>query len=82
MRATFAAPVGDLGLILLISTTGQVLAAAFAGMLIRRLGVPVLLVRSDIPLRRRPLVGCHPGPVVYGSRLELAGLCWPTSTPG
>jgi len=44
MRATFAAPVGDLGLILLIATAGSVLVTAFVGPLIRRLGVPALLV--------------------------------------
>src|SRR5690348_2372624 len=43
MRATFGAPVGDLGLILLISTAGSVLVTAVVGPLIRRLGVPTLL---------------------------------------
>jgi len=43
MRATFGAPVGDLGLILLISTIGSVLVTAVVGPLIRRLGVPALL---------------------------------------
>jgi fucose permease len=43
MRATFGAPVGDLGLILLIATAGSVLATAFVGPLIRRLGVPAML---------------------------------------
>jgi fucose permease len=43
MRATFGAPVGDLGLILLIATAGSVLVTAFVGPLIRRLGVPALL---------------------------------------
>jgi fucose permease len=43
MRATFGAPVGDLGLILLISTVGSVLVTGFVGPLIRRLGVPALL---------------------------------------
>ena len=43
MRATFGAPVGDLGLILLIATAGSVLVTAFVGPLIRRLGVPLLL---------------------------------------
>jgi len=43
MRATFHAPVGDLGLILLISTVGSVLVTAVVGPLIRRLGVPALL---------------------------------------
>jgi len=43
MRATFNAPVGDLGLILLIATAGSVLVTAFVGPLIRRLGGPALL---------------------------------------
>src|SRR5689334_22259073 len=43
MRGTFGAPVGDLGLILLISTAGSVLVTAVVGPLIRRLGVPTLL---------------------------------------
>lgn len=43
MRATFGAPVGELGLILLITTAGSVLITAFVGPLIRRLGVPTLL---------------------------------------
>ena len=43
MRATFGAPVGDLGLILLTVTAGSVLITAFVGPLIRRLGVPALL---------------------------------------
>jgi fucose permease len=43
MRATFGAPVGDLGLILLITTAGSVMITAFVGPLIRRLGVPTLL---------------------------------------
>src|ERR1700722_20230908 len=46
MRATFGAPVGDLGLILLLATAGSVLVTAFVGTLIRRLGVPALLVTS------------------------------------
>ena len=43
MRATFGAPVGALGLILLLATAGSVLVTAFVGPLIRRLGVPALL---------------------------------------
>jgi fucose permease len=43
MRATFGAPVGDLGLILLLTTAGSVLVTAFVGTLIQRLGVPALL---------------------------------------
>ena len=46
MRATFGAPVGDLGLILLVATAGSVLVTAFVGPLIRRLGVPTLLAVS------------------------------------
>ena len=43
MRVAFGAPVGDLGLILLLATAGSVLVTAFVGALIRRLGVPALL---------------------------------------
>jgi len=46
MRATFGAPVGDLGLVLLLATAGSVLVTAFAGPLIRRLGVPALLAAA------------------------------------
>ena len=38
MRHSFGAPVGDLGLILLINTIGSVAVAAIVGRLIRRLG--------------------------------------------
>jgi fucose permease len=48
MRATFGAPVGDLGLILLISTIGSVLVTAVVGPLIRRLGVPTLLAVAGV----------------------------------
>jgi fucose permease len=48
MRATFGAPVGDLGLILLITTIGSVLVTAFVGPLIRRLGVPALLAVAGV----------------------------------
>ena len=48
MRATFGAPVGDLGLILLIATAGSVLITAFVGPLIRRLGVPTLLAVAGL----------------------------------
>jgi fucose permease len=48
MRATFGAPVGDLGLILLISTIGSVLVTAVVGPLIRRLGVPALLAMAGV----------------------------------
>jgi len=40
MRSTFGAPVGELGLILLLATAGSVLVTAFVGRLILRLGVP------------------------------------------
>jgi fucose permease len=43
MRVTFGAPVGDLGLILLLATSGSVLVTVFVGTLIQRLGVPALL---------------------------------------
>ena len=43
MRVTFGSPVGDLGLILLLATSGSVLVTAFVGTLIQRLGVPALL---------------------------------------
>ena len=60
MRVTFGAPVGDLGLILLLATAGSVLVTAFVGTLIRRLGVPALLVTAssarpwDTPVSRSP----------------------------
>jgi fucose permease len=43
MRHSFGAPVGDLGLILLISTIGAVVVAAVVGRLIRRLGAAAVL---------------------------------------
>lgn len=43
MRHSFGAPVGDLGLILLVNTLGSVLIAAFVGRLIQRLGISALL---------------------------------------
>jgi fucose permease len=43
MRHSFGAPIGDLGLILLVNTIGSVAVAAFVGRLIQRLGVSVLL---------------------------------------
>ena len=43
MRRSFGAPVGDLGLILLISTIGAVTVAAVVGRLIRRLGAAAVL---------------------------------------
>jgi len=48
MRATFGAPVGALGLILLVATAGSVLVTAFVGPLIRRLGVPALLAMAGV----------------------------------
>jgi fucose permease len=48
MRGTFGAPVGDLGLILLIATAGSVLITVFVGTLIRRLGVPALLTVAGL----------------------------------
>ncbi len=48
MRATFGAPVGGLGLILLLATAGSVLVTAFVGPLIRRLGVPTLLAVAGV----------------------------------
>src|SRR5208337_1887785 len=48
MRATFGAPVGALGLILLLATAGSVLVTAFVGPLIRRLGVPTLLAVAGL----------------------------------
>lgn len=46
MRLTFGAPIGALGLVLLLATTGSVLVNAFVGRLIQRLGVPALLAVS------------------------------------
>jgi hypothetical protein len=46
MRVSFGAPVGYLGLILLIATTGSVLVTAFVSRLIQRLGVPAMLAVS------------------------------------
>jgi len=43
MRHSFGAPVGDLGLILLVSTIGSVAIAAAVGRLIRRLGAAAVL---------------------------------------
>jgi fucose permease len=48
MRVTFGAPVGGLGLILLLATAGSVLVTAFVGRLIRRLGVPALLAVAGL----------------------------------
>jgi len=46
MRGTFGAPVGELGLILLIATAGSVLVTTFVGRLIQNLGVPALLAMA------------------------------------
>ncbi|HEY0938070.1 MAG TPA: hypothetical protein VGD91_30545, partial [Trebonia sp.] len=43
MRQTFGEPVGDLGLILLLNTTGSVAVAAVTGRLVPRLGAPAVL---------------------------------------
>src|SRR5580692_10118218 len=43
MRHSFGAPVGDLGLILLVNTIGSVAIAAAVGWLIRRLGAAAVL---------------------------------------
>jgi fucose permease len=48
MRVTFGAPVGELGLILLLATAGSVLVTAFVGRLILRLGVPALLAVAGL----------------------------------
>jgi MFS family permease len=48
MRATFGAPIADLGLILLVTTVGSVAVTAVVGWLIRRLGVPALLCISGL----------------------------------
>jgi fucose permease len=48
MRGTFGAPVGDLGLILLLATAGSVLVTAFVGKLLRRLGVAALLTVAGL----------------------------------
>ncbi len=43
MRRSFGAPVGVLGLILLVNTAGSVVIAAFVGRLIQRAGAPAVL---------------------------------------
>jgi fucose permease len=43
MRHSFGAPVGDLGLLLLVNTLGSIVVAAFVGRLIHRLGISALL---------------------------------------
>jgi fucose permease len=48
MRHSFGAPVGDLGLILLINTIGSVAVSAFVGRLIHRIGVIALLAVAGL----------------------------------
>jgi fucose permease len=48
MRHSFGAPVGDLGLILLLNTVGSVAISAFVGRLIHRLGVIALLAVASV----------------------------------
>ena len=48
MRGSFGAPVGALGLVLLVTTAGSVVVTAFVGPLIRRLGVPALLAVAGL----------------------------------
>lgn len=48
MRATFGAPIADLGLILVVTTVGSVAVTAIVGRLIRRLGVPALLSAAGL----------------------------------
>jgi fucose permease len=48
MRATFGAPIADLGLILLVTTVGSVAVTSVVGRLIRRLGVPALLAAAGL----------------------------------
>jgi fucose permease len=48
MRHSFGAPVGDLGLILLVNSLGSVAVSAFVSRLILRLGVSALLVVASV----------------------------------
>jgi fucose permease len=48
MRHSFGAPVGDLGLILLVSTIGSIAVSAFVGRLIHRIGVIALLAVAGL----------------------------------
>jgi fucose permease len=48
MRHSFGAPVGDLGLILLVNTVGSVAVSAFVGRLIHRLGVVALMAVAGL----------------------------------
>ncbi len=48
MRVTFGAPVGELGLILLLATAGSVVITALVSRLILRLGVPALLAVAGL----------------------------------
>jgi MFS family permease len=54
MRLTFGAPIGALGLVLLLATIGSVLVNAFVGRLIRRLAVPALRRYPDHAPPREP----------------------------
>lgn len=48
MRRSFGAPVGDLGLILLVNTAGSVVIAAFVGRLIKRAGAAAVLAFAGV----------------------------------
>ncbi len=48
MRHSFGAPIGDLGLILLLSTGGSVSVTFFVGRLLRRLGVAIVLAAGAV----------------------------------
>ena len=48
MRRSFGAPVGDLGLILLVNTAGSVVVAAFVGRLIERAGAAAVLAVAGV----------------------------------
>jgi fucose permease len=48
MRHSFGAPVGDLGLILLVNSLGSVAISAFVGRLIHRIGVSALLAVAGL----------------------------------
>src|ERR1700689_3253870 len=61
MRHSFGAPVGVLGLILLINTIGSVAVAAIVGRLIRRLGAAAVLAVAGSCAALAAL-GLPPGP--------------------
>ncbi|TVZ02605.1 hypothetical protein EAS64_27935 [Trebonia kvetii] len=48
MRRSFGAPIGDLGLILLVNTVGSVVIAAFVGRLIQRAGAAAVLAVAAV----------------------------------